>query len=323
MSDPNDMACQELVEVITDYLERTMPAVDRRRFERHLRECPGCRSYLEQMRTIIRLTGNLRMESLSPATKQGLLEGFRGWEARSRPAPVRQMTATRTSELQKSAGVAPAEVATPADEAALAARLRDGDESAFVALVSRHSGAMLRTALVFTGSRAAAEEVVQDTWLAVIRGIDRFEGRSTLKTWLFCILVKKAKSQALLDRRVVPFSALTPDQADERPSVPLERFLPPDHERWPGHWSAAPESWASQPEERLLAAESMAVVRQAIESLPPAQQAVISLRDVHGWSAEEVCDILQVTPANQRVLLHRARSCVRARLEKYLADSSS
>lgn len=122
---------------------------------------------------------------------------------------------------------------------------------------------------------------------------------------------------------MVPFSALTPAEADKRSSVPPERFLPPDHERWPGHWSAAPESWTSQPEERLLAAESMAVVRHAIETLPPAQQAVINLRDVHGWSAEEVCDVLQVTPANQRVLLHRARCCVRARLEKYLADSSS
>ena len=174
-------------------------------------------------------------------------------------------------------------------------------------------------AMVFTGSRAAAEEVVQDTWLAVLSGLDRFEGRSSLKTWVFRILVNRAKTQALQDRRIVPFSALGAGDG-EGPAVPPERFRPPNDPRWPGHWSVPPEGWAGQPEERLLAAESMAVVRETIEALPPSQRAVITLRDIEGWPAEEVCAVLQLSQGNQRVLLHRARSRVRAQLEQYLAS---
>jgi RNA polymerase sigma-70 factor, ECF subfamily len=204
------------------------------------------------------------------------------------------------------------------EEGVLLARLRGGDESAFAEVVDRYADAMLRTAMVFTGSRAAAEEVVQDTWLAVLGGLDRFEGRSSLKTWLFRILVNRAKTQALQERRVVPFSALEPGAAgEEGPAVPPDRFRPPG-DRWPGHWSSAPGSWAGQPEERLLAAESMALVRDTMEALPPLQRAVITLRDVQGWTAEEVCGVLQLSQANQRVLLHRARSRVRTRLERYL-----
>jgi RNA polymerase sigma-70 factor (ECF subfamily) len=204
------------------------------------------------------------------------------------------------------------------DDAGLLARLRGRDESAFALLVDRNADAMLRTAMVFTGSRAAAEEVVQDTWLAVLGGLDRFEGRSSLKTWIFRILVNRAKTQALRERRVVPFSALEAEGADEGPAVPPERFLPPGDPRWPGHWSSPPRSWAGQPEERLLAAEAMALVRETVEALPPLQRAVITLRDVQGWPAEEVCAVLKLTQGNQRVLLHRARSRVRAQLEQYL-----
>jgi RNA polymerase sigma-70 factor (ECF subfamily) len=197
------------------------------------------------------------------------------------------------------------EVRSPED-GVLLARLRGGDESAFAQVVDRYADAMLRTAMFFTGSRPAAEEAVQDTWLAVLGGLDRFEGRSSLKTWVFRILVNRAKTQALRDRRVVPFSALEAEGGEEGPAVPPERFRPPDADRWPGHWSAPPESWAGQSEERLLAAESMALVRDAIEALPPLQRAVITLRDVQGWTAEDVCGVLQLTRANQRVLLHRA-----------------
>ena len=204
------------------------------------------------------------------------------------------------------------------DDAALLARLRGGDESAFALLVDRYADAMLRTAMVFTGNRAAAEEAVQDTWLAVLCGLDRFEGRSSLKTWVLRILVNRAKTQALRDRRVVHFSALEAGDGEQGPAVPADRFRPPDSERWPGHWSSPPESWAGRPEARLLAAETMALVRETVEALPPLQRAVITLRDVQGWPAEEVCAVLQLSQGNQRVLLHRARSRVRARLERYL-----
>lgn len=206
------------------------------------------------------------------------------------------------------------------DELALLALLRDRDELAFTTLVDTYADAMLRTAMVFTGSRAVAEEIVQDTWIAVLSGLGQFEGRSSFKTWVFRILVNRAKTQALRDQRVVPFSVLDASSDDRVPSLPPERFLPPDHGRWPGHWSTPPESWGGEPEERLLAAEAMAAVRNAIESLPPLQRAVITLRDVEGWPAEEVCATLQLTPTNQRVLLHRARSKVRARLEQYLGS---
>jgi RNA polymerase sigma-70 factor (ECF subfamily) len=203
------------------------------------------------------------------------------------------------------------------DDPVLLAHLRAGDETAFALVVDRYADAMLRTAIVFTGSRPAAEEVVQDTWVAVLAGLDRFEGRSSLKTWVFRILVNRAKAQALRERRVVPFSALEVRGGEEGPAVPPERFRPAG-DRWPGHWATPPESWAGQPEERLLAAESMALVRETVEGLPPLQRAVITLRDVQGWTAEEACAVLQLTQANQRVLLHRARSRVRARLERYL-----
>lgn len=201
------------------------------------------------------------------------------------------------------------------DDAGLLARLRAGDEDAFATLVERHSPAMLRVASAYVPSRAVAEEVVQETWLAAMRGLDGFEGRSSLRTWLFGILTNLAMKGGAKERRSAPFSALAAAEPD-RPAVEPERFLPEDHERWPGHWALPPSRWPT-PEEGLLGGEVREVVLAAIEALPAAQRTVIALRDVEGWSAEEVCEALDISAGNQRVLLHRARSTVRAAIERY------
>ena len=200
------------------------------------------------------------------------------------------------------------------DERDLVVALKAGDEAAFRSLIEMYHPMLVRVARAYVPTGSAAEEVAADTWLAVLEGIDRFEERSSLKTWLFRILTNKAKTRGMRERRSLPFSALESDDS----SVDPDRFHGPEH-RWPGHWAAAPQGF---PEERLLAAETRGVVERAIEALPPAQRAVISLRDVEGWSAEEVCNALTLSETNQRVLLHRARSAVRAALERYLEAST-
>ena len=193
--------------------------------------------------------------------------------------------------------------------------LRAGDEAAFLALVRRHNAAMVRVAQIYVGSRATAEEVAQDAWVGVLKGLDRFEGRSSLKTWLFRIVTNLAKTRAVREGRTIPLSALrTPENVPE-PALEPERFRADDDPRWPGHWASKPSEW---PEERLLAAETTAIVASAIDALPPSQRAVITLRDVEGWSAEDVCNALELAETNQRVLLHRARSKVRKALEEHL-----
>ena len=196
--------------------------------------------------------------------------------------------------------------------------LRAGDEAAFEALMTMYGAAMLRVARMFVASQAVAEEVVQETWLAVLNGIGRFEGRSSLKTWIFRILTNIAKTRGRREGRTLPFSALERPDAVPEPAVEPERFLDPEHPRWPGHWASKPTAW---PEERLLGAETRETIERAIEALPAAQRAVISLRDVEGWAAEEVCNALDVSETNQRVLLHRARSKVRRALEEYLSEA--
>jgi RNA polymerase sigma-70 factor (ECF subfamily) len=203
------------------------------------------------------------------------------------------------------------------DDARVVKALRARDESVFEMLMREYNPSLLRVAQIYVTSRAVAEEVVQETWLGVLNGIDRFEARSSLKTWIFRILTNIAKTRAQREGRTLPFSALERPDAVPEPAVGPERFLPPDHARWPGHWAAKPEPW---PEERLLAGETRAVVEHAIEQLPPAQRAVISLRDVEGWSSEETCNALGLSETNQRVLLHRARSKVRQALEDYLSE---
>jgi RNA polymerase sigma-70 factor (ECF subfamily) len=186
--------------------------------------------------------------------------------------------------------------------------LRAGDEEAFTALVDRYHSSLVRLAMAYVRNLAAAEEVVQETWLGVVRGLARFERRSSLKTWIFRILVNRAKTHARRDGRAIPFSALEPPR---EAAVDPERFLD-------GRWGLPPSSWSEIPEDRLLARETRAVIDAAIASLPPAQAQVIVLRDVVGWSSEDVCALLEISEANQRVLLHRARSKVRAALELYL-----
>ena len=223
------------------------------------------------------------------------------------------------NELHGPAAPAPGPAAVgAAAEAEIVARLRDGDETAFMSLVEQHAAAMLRVASMYV-PRAVAEEVVQDTWVAMLQGIVRFEGRSSLKTWIFSILMNRVRTQAQRERRSVPFSALADPVAEQEPALDPDRFLGADHPQWPHHWARPPESWGDSPEERLLSIEVRAEIQRAIEALPPGPREVITLCDVEGWSPEEVCDLLRITPNNQRVLLHRARSKVRQALERYLA----
>ncbi len=210
------------------------------------------------------------------------------------------------------------EHAVSLDDARLVKALRARDERAFEELMRMYNASLLRVAQIYVASRAVAEEVVQETWIGVFNGIDRFETRSSLKTWIFRILTNIAKTRGQREGRTVPFSALERPDAVPEAAVDSDRFLPPDHERWPGHWSSKPDPW---PEERLLAAETRELVDRAIEQLPPAQRAVISLRDVEGWSSEETRNALGVSETNQRVLLHRARSKVRQALEDYLMET--
>jgi RNA polymerase sigma-70 factor, ECF subfamily len=201
------------------------------------------------------------------------------------------------------------------DEQHLIESLKAGDERAFARLLDEYSPALFRVAMTHVGTRSVAEEVVQETWLGVINGIDRFEGRSSLKTWIFRILTNIANTRGPRERRMVPFSALGPAEDDE-PSVDADRFFPPDHARYPDHWALGPTAWET-PEEGLLSGETREVILRAIDELPDAQRTVVTLRDVQGWSPEEVCDALQVSDGNQRVLLHRARTKIRAALESY------
>ena len=205
-------------------------------------------------------------------------------------------------------------------DAALLAGLRAGDEAAFEELVDRYSSSMLRVARMYVPSQAVAEEVVQETFLGVLTGIERFEGRSSLKTWLFRILVNRARTRGERERRTVPFAALAGREAEgDEAAVAAERFLPADHDRWPDHWAAPPERWDESPERSLQSAETLRVVREAVEKLPPMQRLVITMRDLEGWGSDEVRNALEISETNQRVLLHRARSKVRAALEAYFA----
>jgi RNA polymerase sigma-70 factor, ECF subfamily len=198
----------------------------------------------------------------------------------------------------------------------LIAALRHGDEHAFATLVDRHSSAMVRVAMAYVPSRAAAEEVVQETWIAVIRGIDGFEGRASLKTWIFRILTNVAMRAGARERRSMPFSSLAEAETTPGPSVDPDRFLPADHALFPGHWAIMPTRWPT-PEEDLLAGETREVITAAIAELPATQRTVMALRDVEGCSSEEVAKALEISAGNQRILLHRARSRVRSAIEAY------
>ena len=176
---------------------------------------------------------------------------------------------------------------------------------------------MLRVALAHVQRHAVAEEIVQEAWLTVLRSLERFERRSTLRTWVLGIVVNIARARARIERRSVPLD----DDASEH-SVDPSRFLPADHPRWPHHWATEPSPWRT-PEEDLLAQETRKVITDAIAQLPPSQREVLMLRDLEELDAPEVCNALGLTDTNQRVLLHRARSRVRAALERYLAAAEA
>jgi RNA polymerase sigma-70 factor (ECF subfamily) len=202
------------------------------------------------------------------------------------------------------------------DERGLIDGLRAGDESAFTQLVDMYHGPMLRVSMGFVSSRAVAEEVVQEAWLGVLKGLDGFEGRSSLKTWIFRILTNIAKTRGQKEGRSLPFSSLEPNE----PAVDPRRFQPDDHPQFPRAWSEPPQSWSRVPEDVLLSNETKKVINEAIDSAPEAQRIVITLRDVEGLSSEDVCNALQISETNQRVLLHRARARVRKALEQYLDE---
>ncbi len=198
----------------------------------------------------------------------------------------------------------------------LCAALRRGDESAFSTLVSLYHAPLRRLALSYVRSAAVADEVVQETWLGVIRGIHGFEERASLKTWIFRILTNTAKTRAERESRMVPLSALSAADSDsDEPAVDPDRFFDQQQARWPGHWASPPARWDELPAEHLEGRELLDAMKGAIEELPSRQRQVIVLRDIEGWNAEEVCRVLELSEANQRVLLHRARSKVRRALE--------
>ncbi|WP_446045456.1 RNA polymerase sigma factor [Streptomyces olivaceus] len=203
----------------------------------------------------------------------------------------------------------------PPDEV-LVQRLRDGDEETFALVLDTWSSSMLRLAMSFVSTKDSAEEAVQDTWLAVIRGISGFEGRSSLKTWVYRILVNTAKTRGTKESRTVPFASLLPEE--EGPTVDASRFRVPG-EPYAGHWAVGqePRPW-HMPEDHVLRDEVRKVITEAIDELPPRLRTVITLRDVAGYGSEEVCTLLEISPGNQRVLLHRARALLRRRLEDYL-----
>jgi RNA polymerase sigma-70 factor, ECF subfamily len=206
-----------------------------------------------------------------------------------------------------------------ADDSELVAALRAGDESAFARVVGQWSRPMLLLARGFVSTEASAEEVVQDTWLAVVRGLDGFEGRSALRTWVYRILVNTAKTRGVREHRSVPWSSLG-DEAGG-PTVDPDLFRGPE-DPYPGGWRSFPQEWRSA-EDDALDAEVRDHLRAALEKLPERQRIVLTLRDVIGCSSEEVCDLLEVSAANQRVLLHRARAAARAVLAAYLAGAPS
>jgi RNA polymerase sigma-70 factor (ECF subfamily) len=214
----------------------------------------------------------------------------------------------------------PDPIASSPDELHLVAALRRGEEAAFAMLIEQYHTSLLRLAMMYVSSRTVAEEVVQDTWLGVLQGLARFQGRSSLKTWIFRILTNRAKTRGVREGRSIPFSAIWNAEADPcEPAVAADRFFPPEHED-AGWWSSHPQNWDDLPEDRLLAQELRARIHQAIEALPPSQREVITLRDVEGWAAGEVCHALGISETNQRVLLHRARSKVRGTVEMYLSE---
>ena len=202
-------------------------------------------------------------------------------------------------------------------EDALLARLKRGDEGAFDELVNKHHGALIRMAMGYVADREVAEEVVQDTWMAVIESLDRFEGRSSLRTWICGILIHKAKDRGVREKRHTTFSAFESYDDDNDEAVDPSRFQ--QSGEWAGHWAFPPQPWDERTPETLLASQqAVNAMQRAIEALPPTLKEVLVLRDVEGVDAKEVCELLKITETNLYVRLHRARERVRAAVETYL-----
>lgn len=224
----------------------------------------------------------------------------------------------RTKPIEDHREAATEEGQVPATQAstsdlALIAELRARNPSAFSDLIDRYQGPLLRLAMTFVPSRAVAEEVVQETWLGVLDGLDAFEGRSTLKTWIFRILTNRARTRGVREHRTVPFSAFADTDGDHEPAVEAARFKPD------GMWGIPPRRWQDDTaEQALMTQEAMEHLERAIAALPPNQRAVVTLRDIDGVESDEVCNILDISETNQRVLLHRARSRLRAALEAFV-----
>ena len=204
----------------------------------------------------------------------------------------------------------------PDEDAELVARLCAGEEAAFALLLDSWSGSMLRLARSIVTTEASAAEVVQETWLAVVTSVHRFEGRSSLRTWVYRILVNTAKRRASQEQRAVPWASL---RLTDEPTVDPDAFQGAD-EPYPGHWRSFPAPW---PEQAVLGQEALQVIRDAVERLPAQQRAVITLRDIEGCSGPETCELLDLSEANQRVLLHRARAAVRREVADYLGKDGA
>jgi len=202
------------------------------------------------------------------------------------------------------------QIRTSEEEQALIRRVLDGDEAAFTELVRQYNGQMIRLAMVFVPSAAVAHEVVQEAWMGVLSGLPGFQGRSSLKTWIFRILTNRAKTRGVREGRTVPFSALA--REDEGPLEP-ERFASN------GRWASPPPPWGvTSPEALLRRKQAMSALKDAVQELPPNQRAVVALRDIDGWDSADVCNVLDISETNQRVLLHRGRTRVRKALEDHL-----
>jgi RNA polymerase sigma-70 factor (ECF subfamily) len=224
----------------------------------------------------------------------------------------------REPEAARGEARGPGPAADP--DARLVARLREGDEEAFRALVREHGPFLMRLVMMHVPSHSVAEEVVGDTWEAVLRGLDRFEGRSSLRTWIASIALNKARTRGTREGRILPFALLRRRYEEGGgPAIDPDRFQGRRGER-PGWWASPPAEW-EEPERRLEEAETREVLLRAIRDLPPRQREVITLRDLLGWTSQEVCNALDLTETNQRVLLHRARARVREALEEYLEPS--
>ena len=286
----DDLACITVVERVTELLEGALDPGESARLRAHLAGCDGCRAYAGQVRAVLRMLATTPPEALSPQLRRALL-------ARFRAAPG-----------------APGTAADPQLEA-----LRAGDQQAFRELVATHGPVLMRLALQQTRDRQVAEEVLQETWLAVLRGVGGFEGRGSLRGWMCTILIHIAARRSGREARSTPLSALgDPAGAEDGgPTVDPARFLPDGP--YAGHWRSFPDDWSGVPESALLGAEVRAVALGALARLPPGQRTAVTLRDLEGWPAAEAAELLQVTPGHLRVLLHRGRAAVRAALESYLA----